>query len=734
MSGTQIDTTTFELGEAKLALRDDLRFSVQGSRVGEQAYLIEDKATGDFYRVGQAEYTFISLLDGQTTLATAVARTCSLVGRDAFNEEDASGICKWLVDSGLAATRASTSARRIDRKRKEAQSQQLTQKLNPISIRIPLFNPSRFVRFATRYTAWAFTIPIGIVWLVVCGWALLELCMNAGTVASHEIQVFSRDNMFWLGVVWVLLKLVHETGHAVACRRFGGSVRKCGVLLLLLIPLPFVDVTSSWRFGNKYHRMIVSAAGMLIELFLAAIATLVWLRVDPGMVSQQAMNVMLAASVNTLLFNANPLMKFDGYHILSDWLEIPNLAKHGNAHVMGVMRKHLLGVSGSRLPWSGFRGRFIKFYGFAAIVWKVLICISLVLAASNLLPGFGFLIAALAFGLWLALPVIKFAKYLWRGTEYEQPHRLRFGIIIASVCLIGGVLGSALPSPSVISAPIVIDYKPMSIVRAETSGFVKSVHVHPGQQVAAGSMLLELENPELELQLREVESRILQTKLRAANRQKLHQVSAWQLEQETLTALSKQRDGLQQRVAGLTVKAPTAGEVIADSMRQLVGTYVHPGDKLLSIGDNESKEAIALVSQRDGRHLIASEGEEVEMRIWGEFKLSPGKIREISPRQQTQPPHFAFAGVYGGPLAVVERAQYEQAAPENVDPEDASQLSLLEPRLAVRIGMDPATCSQLRSGQCGIVYLRMRETSIGPYLYENISAWLKRQVHVSHGL
>ena len=122
------------------------------------------------------------------------------------------------------------------------------------------------------------------------------------------------------------------------------------------------------------------------------------------------------------------------------------------------------------------------------------------------------------------------------------------------------------------------------------------------------------------------------------------------------------------------------------------------------------------------------------MRIWGESQLSPGKIREISPRQQTQPPHFAFAGMYGGPLAVVERAQYEEAERENVDPEDASQLSLLEPRLAVRIGMDPVICSQLRSGQCGIVYLRMRETSIGSYLYENISDWFKGQVQVSHGL
>ena len=125
---------------------------------------------------------------------------------------------------------------------------------------------------------------------------------------------------------WVVLKLIHELAHSLVCKKYGGRVASCGILVLLMIPMPYVDVTSSWRFENKWKRILTSAAGMLSEVFVAAIACYVWANSQPGPIQYHAGNVIITASLHTLLFNINPLMRFDGYYMLADWLEIPNLS------------------------------------------------------------------------------------------------------------------------------------------------------------------------------------------------------------------------------------------------------------------------------------------------------------------------------------------------------------------------------------------------------------------------
>ena len=732
MSNPTQDATTFELGEAKLSLRDNLRFSAQRGRHGK-TYLIEDQSTGDFYRVGEGEYTFVSLLDGKTTLASALATTCSLVGASAFNEQDAASLCKWLVDSGLAQTRASTSAGRMSKRRDQAVTGKVMQALNPISVRIPLFCPDRIVARSAKYLSWIFSPMMAFVWVFTCALALVSLLASQSSTSQYSVEVFNRDNMIWLGLSWLVLKLIHEFAHALACRHYGGRVRNCGILFLLLIPLPFVDVTSAWRFGNKFHRIIVSAAGMIAELFLAAIATLIWLRVDAGLVSQIAANVMFAASVNTLIFNANPLMKFDGYHMLADWLELPNLAKYGNQHVMGICRKHFLGLHASPLPWAGTRGSFVKFYGVAALVWKILICVSLVLGAANLLPGIGFLIALSATVLWLAIPVTKFAKYMIWGSEFEQPNRKRFAAVAGGALLAAIVAGIVLPSPTVITAPIVIEYEPMSVVRSESMGFVETVHVDPDQNVRAGEVLITLRNKELQTQLIETISRLKETRMAAAAQQKSRNIAMWQVEQQNIVALEKQLAETQTSVDQLTLRAPVDGQVLMNDPQSIVGTYISPGQELLSIGDPTNKEAIALVSQSDAHHLETAAGNDVQLRIWGRSDRANGTVREITPRVRTDLPHFAFAGMYGGPLTVVNRAEYQDTE-DNPVPEDTSQLVLLESRIAMHIALDSETSEQLYSGQTGLAHLRMRTGSLGPYLIDRASEWISKRIQDNHGL
>ncbi len=721
------DATTFDLGQARLRLKDGLKFAIQHSRRGSW-YLIEDESRSQFFRVGSAEYTFISQMDGETTMASAMAKTCSLVGGNALDEQEAINLCKWLVDSGLANTRASTSTERLKDQQETRNAQLNVQKLNPISIRIPICDLDRFTTAIEKYLGWLVSWPIAIVWIATCLYALISLAMAWDQVG--QFNLLSRNNLIWMAVTWIVLKGIHELAHVLVCKRFGGRIGKGGILFLLLIPMPFVDVTSAWRFPNKYQRILTSAAGMLVEIFLAAIAAIVWANTSPGALNFHAANVMIAASLHTLIFNANPLMRFDGYHMLADWLELPNLGNRSQRYVSGKFKQWFFGCETKPLEYAGFHGQVIRAYGFAALAWKVLLCLVLTIAAANLLEGVGLLVAGGAALLWAGLPIIKLAKYTLFGSEFEKPNRIRFALVCGSMIAASVAMAVTVPAPSVVSAPIIVDYKPLTVVRAETSGFVSEIHVANQQTVQAGELLVVLRNRELEAELAQVVSEVAKSKLRGKSLKKQEKIAEWQAEQAAQESLEEQLGELQGKQDRLKIYAAESGRLIARDLASKLGTHLEAGTELCSIGTEECKEAIALVSQSDARHIANSENSQVDLRIWGRPQLKSAKLASLTPRARDDLPHFAFAGAYGGPLDVVQRNQVEQ---ESATSELEGELMLTEPRVQVWLELDPQTSLGLRAGETGLAHLRGRSSSMGDYLWEKSFRWLKNQIVESHG-
>ena len=733
----QYDTTTFELTESRLQLKSNLRFSIQRSRHGDW-YLIEDESRGTFFRIGPAEYTFISLLDGETTMATAMARTCSTMGASALNEQEAVQLCKWLIESGLASTDASVSANRIGEQQEDLAKQQRIQKLNPISIRVPLFNPSTLVNHLTRLFGGLFCWPMMIIWLMVCSYATVRFAMDWQRFFQNSVQVFTRDGFLWMGATWLLLKLVHELAHAVACRKLGGTTGDCGILFLLMIPLPFVDVTSSWRFSNKYHRMLVSAAGMLAEIFIAAIATIVWCNSGPGVVSFYASSIMVAASLHTLLFNANPLLKFDGYHILADWLEIPNLASHGHRFVMGCFRKWFFALSSEEVKYAGLHGYLIRGYGFAALVWRILLCFVLGLAAANLLQGVGLAMAIFAAVLWVALPIKKFVNYLIKGGDYEQPDRIHFSKVVSAIGVLSLAAMLGLPAPSVITAPLVVEYEDLSIVRNESAGFVRQVSVKRDQWVEQGDVLLVLENHDLSVKRISTALELQAATLRANEKKAAGDISALQIELESVESFQKQLVELTDAESKLQVRAPQAGKVIAVDLLRLKNSYVNAGTELLSIADDNKKQAVVMIAQDDASHLANLQGASADVRIWGLGGIRSGTIADIHPGGQVSLPHFSFAGMFGGPLDVANRSQMmrtderEQQTGSQAKPDD--DLMLIEARVKAEITFDTETSQRLHAGQTGLAHLRGRSGNLGGYLVNVVRRWFNDRVTLGHGI
>lgn len=725
-----LNEQTFEFSQAKLRLKDGLRFTMR--QTGDAIhYLVEDEVTGRFFRVGLPQYTFLSMMDGKRTVSTALMKTATLLREHAIDESEAASLCKWAIESGLVESETGNSTARRLEQHEAIQKQKMVSYLNPMMMRVPLFNPDPIVMTLSRFAGFLVS-PLGaMIWIAVCFYGFFQLADHWSDFYNNRVNSFGATDLAWIALTWVILKLIHELAHSLVCRKFGGRVQSCGILFLLMIPMPYVDVTSSWRFDSKWKRILTSAAGMMAEVFIAAIACWVWVTSPPGPMQYHAGNVIISATLHTLLFNINPLMRFDGYYMLSDWLEIPNLATHGRSWLKGVFKRIYFGNKPAKLKETGFRGLAVRSYGVLAMLWFFSIAIGLSLAASSFIDGFGLLIAIIGLVMWAGIPLFKLTHYFLVGTKTDRPNRLWFSTATGLTVLLVGSFLYFCPSPSVVSAPIVIDYEPMSIVRANSSGFAKQIHVTDGQYVNQGDLLVTLHNPELDHELKSLLIDIQVSKLRANTLFNEGQISQYQLEQDLLKSMEKRRSEMESRLADLKIYAPQSGSVLARDLDSFSGKHFTPGNEILSIAQRDEIHAIALTRQADIDWVTGNPDAEIELLVWGrhENDLLTGKIKHINPRARDDLPHEAFAASVGGPLAVVPRSQVKGDRDES-----DSDLMLTQPHVPIEIELTQADRDSLVAGQTGQLIVRSREQNMGTYIAQSLSRFVEENNYKTHGL
>ncbi len=722
---------TFQFGQAKLKARDSLRFTMRQTS-DDVTYLVENEATAKFFQIGLPQYTFLSLLNGHRTVSQALMQTATILRINALDEQEAANLCKWAIESGLVESQKSRNVSRKEHAEDVAMKQSVSL-LNPIMLRIPLFNPDSLIETLTRYFGWLVSSGGAMLWIIVIVTGFFQLMKNWDAFVLNRINSFSPNDLLWFAVTWLVLKLFHETAHGVACKKFGGQVHSCGMLLLLLIPLPYVDVTSSWRFVNKWHRIVVAAAGMLVEVFVAAIACMVWASAEPGPLKYHAGNIIITATLHTLIFNANPLMKFDGYYMLSDFLEIPNLATRGRAYLKSVFKWLYFGNKPKPISDVGVRGVIVKVYGFLAMAWFFSISLGLSLAASSMFEGFGLMVAVVGMILWFGVPVVNFVKFVLMGSKTEKPNRIWCATAMSITCVAVGAFLFVCPSPSVVSAPIVIDFEDLSIVRAEAAGFAKTIHVIDGQTVETGQLLMTMENRDLTNELESLRVDVEIGELRCKTYHTTGDIAALKLEQSSLQSMYDRKAELTKLVSKLEVVAPQSGVVMASQLSTKEDTYLQPGDEILSIGITDQLQAVALTRQQDVEWIEKTQAKNVQLFVWGqdEQQLSPGKITRVFPRARDDFPHEAFAASNGGPLAVVPRNQVERSADSA---EEEQSLMLTEPRVQVEIALSEEDRQRLLPGQSGTMLIRSREEKMGSYLASNFMRFIRKNSFRSHGL
>jgi len=710
------DASTQELTRLRLKLEDDVIFTPH--QYGEDTYYhVELPTRSKFFRIGLPEYTFISLLDGDTTVAEALSLTARSLGPDAFSERDAASICSWLIERGLAQPQHTSQTARLYGAASKERKRGLAGRLNPFWMKLPITSPDRLLERLMPFVGWTHSRTAMLTGLVLCVVALATVATTWDRLVTSSVAVFSPANWIWLFAAWILVKAIHEIGHGVACKRHGGEVRELGIIFILFVPVPYVDVTSSWRFRSKWQRIHTAIGGMYVELVIAAIAALIWSRTDSAVARHLLYSMMLMASATTLLFNANPLMRFDGYYILADLLEIPNLYSSGSRYLAGLAGRVFLGVpAASNLGWQ-WKDVFVRFYGAAAFCWRILVCISLAIAASVLFHGAGLALAALGLTAWLAPPAMKAIRSVIRHYQVNPWIAVRAGSMAALFACASAALLFA-PWPGACTAPGVIEYRDSIVVRAQSPGFVTTIHVDDGQLVECGDLLLEMSNDELDAECRDLQAAIDQSKARRRIHMEKHEQASAQVELENERALKKRLAEKQRQFERLTVRSPVSGTVMARNLDTLLMTYLEEGAEVLAVGDDTHKQLRVSIAQEDSASFRTQEGKPVKLRLRS-TELSEGQLSRVIPGASKTPPHLALCAPVGGPLAVTDLRSEES--------DDSYEFVM--PRFTGIVELPHDLCANHHAGEFGYATIRANQSAtVVQVLNHRISQWLENKL------
>ena len=701
--------TWYRVAELHPRLRTTVQVYRQHFR-GQMWHVLQDPTSNQFFRLNDAAYCFVAMLDGRRTVSQVWDVCNDKLGDQAPTQGEAIQLLGQLYTSNLLQGELPPDAAGLlNRFRKRRVREVQGTMMNLMFIHIPLFDPDHILNRWVPVVGKIFTWVGLALWMVLVGAGLSFVISRVGELTDRASQILDPANLPLLYVGIILAKVTHEFGHAFACKRFGrlaggGEVHVMGIMFLVFTPLPYVDASSAWAFRSKWHRIIVGTAGMIVEIAIASIAAIVWANTSPGTVHSICYNIMFVAGVSTILFNANPLLRYDGYYILSDLVEIPNLAPRSRQYIYYLVKKYVWGVRKPTNPahTTGEKGWFV-FYGIASTLYRIIICVSILLMVANKLFILGAMLACLAFVAWVLTPIGKFIRYLATSGELARVRARAVGSVVvfmaALVVLVGTVKA---PDRARVTGIIHVASDKLAVIQVEVDGFLESV-LPSGTMVDPDDPqcppLMTMVNPTLtaELERNLAERRGLVIRQRLALTQ---EPAIAQSLQADLHALDVNIRRLHDQLALLTRHAPMAGLWVAPKLEQMRGAYLDRTDRnpVGIIIDPDELIIRATVTQTDARLIDEIQHIEgaVSIRLWGRpGDEMTGTVIKIAEAGQRELPSPALGFPAGGRMRTAPddpggTKSAEQFFEVIVRPENAADVPLLVgQRVMLRFDMSP---------------------------------------------
>lgn len=615
---------------------------------GRVYWVVKEPVGLNYYRFHEEEFAILNMLDGQISLQQIKDRFQAEFAPQRITLQDLQQFVGMLHRSGLVISKANGQGTQLRRRGDQKKKKELLGKLSNIfALRFRGIDPERILNFLNPFTWWLFTVP-ALIFVALFGLSAIMLVLTNFQQFQSKLptfeQFFAAHNWIYLGITMGLVKILHEFGHGLSCKRYGGECHEMGFMFLVFTPCLYCNVSDSWMLPNKWHRVFIGAAGMYVELILASIATYLWWFSQDGMFNFLCLSVMFICSVSTVVFNGNPLLRFDGYYIIMDILEIPNLRQKATEILKRSFQKYCLGLELQENPFLPQRKQFwFALYTVASIIYRWVVVFSIMMFLMKVLEPYGLqalgrLIAVTGVAGMIIQPIwqsIKFFRTPGKASKMKRKNVLTslgvVGAVVAGVCFI--------PLPFHVDCAVVIEPEDAEQVFTIVPGKLVSLNKQIGDPVTKGETIAQLESLDIRSQLVEYigERAVAEKKLEVMRQMRERdEETAYQIKtQEEIVAASQAKEAeyrtkvdlleIKSKVDGVIMPAPPKPEPKQDPEEQLPtwsgnpfssknsNAYFSESDLLCYVGDPSKMEAVLVVDQHDID--LVEEGMEADIKI-----------------------------------------------------------------------------------------------------------------------
>lgn len=699
-----------------LPLRADLVTSQQ-VYLGRAYVILKNPISLTYFRLSQSHYDAARRFDGKTNFATIAgelqreSRYWRAMTLDAATYELAQ-LANQLSGMGVIQSNGHQALRRITAMQERKSKWRLDATIGSILyIKKSLIDPDRLLARMEPYFRWVYTRAYVMAFTLAAVITLILLWGRREEIAIHGANFFTLQNLALTWVVFIFVKTIHEFGHGITCKHFGGEVHEMGALFILFTPYLYCNVSDSWLLPDKKRRILVTAAGIFVEMTLAIFAAWVWMYTAPGLLHQICFNIIFTCSVSTVLFNANPLMKFDGYYMLSDALEVPNLKQKSNAAATHWAQRYLLGLHGGG-PAQFFSYELSPLFGLYAVAsyfygWLVLYRISTHLFDALAPYGLDFLSHSyvwLYLFVALALPLFRLMQSTYKNpvTRVAAGRRI---LQMATVAVALAALSWVVPCGDTVKRGAVLEHASIDPVAARTPGFLRQIYVHDGERVHAGQALAQLENLDVAADTDELarEAEAYEVQRRAALSDPMDAVRQTASAYARLADEAKlQLDLRRWQLTECTLRAPHDGIIRQDNLANLIGQYFPRGRAFCEVGSPNEYRVIISLDEAQAQRV--AKGQPVRLRLRTlSSQTYEGRITTAPVSSLSKLSSMASANLTGGDV-----------------PAQVNHEGVLEPTVtyyeAETLVRDP-TGDTLRAGLNGRARIDVGRTTLGRWVW-----------------
>ena len=688
----------YRIADQHICLRPNVVVQRQMLR-GERWYVVQNPLSNQFYRLNPNTYEFVSRLSASRPIEEVWKEVQARDPDNAPGQGDIIELLAQLYHANLLHSNLPPNSEKLFERYKKKKQRILKATLKSIMFfRIPLFDPDallqRLLPFIRRLIS-----PVGAaVWCLVVVVGMKVAIENFSELRVQSQGILAPSNLLFLYLGLVIVKTLHEFGHAFAVRRFGGEVHTMGIMFLIFSPLPYMDASAAWAFRNKWQRVFVGAAGMIFEVFVAACAIFVWAYTGPGAIHSLAYNMVFVASVTTILFNINPLLRFDGYYILSDLLDMPNLHQHSARHLKYLVEHHAFGCKNCETPATTRREEiWFTTFGIMSGIYRIFVFSMILLFVADQFLLAGMIMAVICVVSWVLVPIAGILRYLGTSPRLYRTRTRAIAVCSATFTLVFAFL-FLLPFPNSFKAPGVLKSTDYVVAVNKASGQVAEVITSSGERVSPGDPLLRLTNTELALEIRESQAGLDEAE--AQHRKAMHNQQA-DLDPiaSRIAFYEKRLRRLRQEQRDLMVKSEVRGIWVAPDLEDRIGMWVSRGSPLGELINDDRFYFVSVVSQTDVSELFAQGIRKTEVKLVGQANV-PMAVTEYAtiPMEQTYLPSVALGYAGGGDIAI--------------DTRDAQGVKTSEPYYQVRALVQSTPEVSLLHGRSGRIRFSLAPKSL----------------------